>query len=283
MRLLKRRQDGTLCRTKNITVDIPPYAILSHTWIEDEENEVQFNDLETPASRSKVGYRKIEFCTNQAALDGLQHSWVDTCCIDQFNSVELSEAINSMFRWYRNAAKCYVFLSDVSAPRTEQFGEPSKEIWISAFRVSRWFTRGWTLQELIAPASVEFFSCEGAWLGDKKSLEQEIHAITDVPIGALRGAPLSEYTVSERISWIARRNTKRDEDMAYSLMGIFGVYMAPIYGEGRENARIRLLEEVDKRANSEFISGLEMALVSRSSYCQSTRLTNKWCSHRWPA
>jgi hypothetical protein len=251
MRLLTIQEDGKICRTKNITIDIPPYAILSHTWAEDDENEVKFHDLEAPTSKTKVSFCKIEFCRNQAVLNNLQYFWVDTCCIDQNNSVELAEAINSMFRWYRNATRCYVYLSDVSAPRTEQHSRPSTEIWISAFLNSRWFKRGWTVQELLAPASVEFYSREGTLLGDKKSLEQEIYTITKIPIRALQGAPLSEFTVSERMAWATTRNTKRDEDIYYALMGIFGVYMAPIYGEGREHARIRLHEEIDKRMSSE--------------------------------
>src|SRR5579859_3208065 len=113
---------------------------------------------------------------------------VNTYCIDKSSSAELSETINSMFRWYHNAAKCYVYLSDVSiydSDKNNQFFT-----WESAFLKSRWFTRGWTLQELIAPASVEFFSLEGKRLGDKKSLEQQIHEITGIAVQALQGSPL---------------------------------------------------------------------------------------------
>lgn len=142
-----------------------------------------------------------------------------------------------MFRWYQNATRCYVWLADV--PRT-----PIPP-WEEAFRRSRWFTRGWTLQELIAPSSVEFFSPDGR-LGDKRSLEREIHRITGIPVSALRGSALSMFTITERMAWAAKRTTRRAEDKAYSLLGIFGICVPLIYGEGIENAFRRLQEEVDK-------------------------------------
>src|ERR1700761_9261600 len=218
MRLLKRTENGELSLTKDLTDNIPPYAILSHTWGGDDD-EVVFEDFVEGSrlsgfGRSKAGYRKIQFCGEQAARDGLQHFWVDTCCINKPNNTELSEAIISMFRWYRNAAKCYVYLGDVST---------NSRRWKPEFRKSRWFTRGWTLQELIAPAIVEFFSKEGQLLGSKKSLEQQLHEITGVAIQALQGNSLSVFTVQERLSWAEFRETKREEDKAYSLLGIFNV------------------------------------------------------------
>jgi hypothetical protein len=245
MRLLEITDSGEFRLTKNLIDDIPPYAILSHTWGTDDE-EVTLNDLVSGISNSKIGYRKLEFCREQARSDKLHHFWVDTCCIDKTDHAELSEAINSMFRWYREAAKCYVYLSDVSTHSCDK-NDHSGLMWESAFRKSRWFTRGWTLQELIAPGSVEFFSKEGQRLGDKKSLEQHVHEVTGIPIDALQGRHLSNFSVSERISWAEHRETKRKEDKAYSLMGIFDIYMPLIYGEGRENAFIRLRGEIDKR------------------------------------
>jgi uncharacterized protein YerC len=159
------------------------------------------------------------------------------CCIDKSNSSELAEAINSMFRWYRNAAKCYAYLSDVSRTNSEF-------LWETAFRLSRWFTRCWTLQELLAPRSVEFFSQDGNRLGDKRSLELQIHEITGIPILALRGTPLSQFNVNERLLWAENRSAKLEEDKVYSLLGIFDVYMPLIYGEGRGNAFRRLTKEV---------------------------------------
>ena len=194
---------------------------------------------------SKAGFDKIRFCGEQARRDGWQYFWVDTCCIDKSSSAELAEAINSMFRWYRDAAKCYVFLSDV--PTVDGENRSHQLPWKSAFRASRWFTRGWTLQELIAPTSVEFFSKDRELLGDKKSLERYICEITRIPSKALRGSPLAGFSVTERISWAETRQTTREEDQAYSLLGIFDVYMPLIYGEGRANAVGRLQEAIDRK------------------------------------
>ncbi|PVH68331.1 HET-domain-containing protein, partial [Cadophora sp. DSE1049] len=185
---------------------------------------------------------KIRFCAEQAKRDGLQYFWVDTCCIDKSNSAELTEAINSMFRWYGMSTKCYVYLSDVSrtAVNTDELA------WESAFRKSRWFTRGWTLQDLLAPTSVEFFCRESKRIGSKSSLEQQIHEITGIPKPALQGAYLSQFNDKERFSWIQPRQTTVDEDRAYSLLGIFDVQMPLRYGEGMANAFKRHEDEIDK-------------------------------------
>ncbi|KAF2811530.1 HET-domain-containing protein [Mytilinidion resinicola] len=167
----------------------------------------------------------------------------DSCCIDKSSSAELQESINSMFRWYRGAKKCYVYLSDVFEKDEDEHDHLSRSTWESAFRKSKWFTRGWTLQELIAPTSVEFFSSEGTRLCDKRSTEQQIHDITGISIDALRGDALSTLSFDERMSWAQGRNTTREEDMAYSLLGIFDVHMPLIYSEGKEKALIRLEKE----------------------------------------
>jgi hypothetical protein len=144
MRLLELKNNGEFSLTKDLIDNIPPYAILSHTWGEDDE-EVTFQDLTQGAGKIKAGHRKIQFCAEQATRDGLQYVWVDTCCIDKSNNTELSEAINSMFRWYREAAKCYVYLSDVSTYNSDENDEFSGSLWGLDFWKSRWFTRGWTL------------------------------------------------------------------------------------------------------------------------------------------
>jgi hypothetical protein len=245
MRLLERNSAGELSLTKDfVGEDIPEYAILSHTWGADTE-EVTFKDLMDGTGKGKPGYKKIYFCGEQARRDGLQYFWVDTCCIDKSSSAVLSEAIISMFRWYHNAAKCYVYLPDVSRPAFD-VNKFNQLPWESAFRKSRWFTRGWTLQELLAPASVEFFSKDWEQLGDKKSLERHIHETTGISVKALQGSPLSNFSVTERLLWAEKRDTRREEDKAYSLLGIFNIQMPPLYGEGGENAFKRLREEIDK-------------------------------------
>jgi hypothetical protein len=242
MRLLKRGENGDFCLTEDLIGNtFPKYAILSHTW---GDEEVTFKDMVEGTGKGKTGYGKIKFCAGQAERDNLQYFWVDTCCIDKSNNTELSEAINSMYRWYRDAARCYVYLTDVSIIGDKQLGKQHQPPWKSAFQISRWFTRGWTLQELLAPASVEFFTKEGAPVGDKRSLEQQIHNITRIPIPALQGTPLSQFEVNERFAWAEARQTIREEDWAYCLLGIFGVFVPLIYGEGREHAIGRLKKEV---------------------------------------
>ncbi|KAI3326718.1 kinesin light chain [Xylariaceae sp. AK1471] len=226
---------------------IPPYAIFSHTW---GTEEVTYEDITKGSGLHKSGYDKIRFCGEQAKRDGLQYFWVDTCCIDKSSSQELTEAINSMFQWYSNATKCYAFLADVvtSGPAHLDGDRRSNQAWDLSFPRSRWFTRGWTLQELLAPAKVDFFSAEGVKLGDKKSLERLICGVTGIPPKVLRGSPLSlsHCTVSERMAWAERRKTTRPEDKAYSLLGIFNVHIPLIYGEGEENALKRLREKIDE-------------------------------------
>jgi hypothetical protein len=246
MRLLKRLPGDSGFELAFFKDDLaPPYAILSHTWTDGQE--VTYNDLLAGTGTDKNGYIKIRFCGERAAADGLEYFWVDTCCIDKSTSDELSTSINSMFRWYQHAATCYVYLTDVSVPDEVTNPEAFRISWVQAFRCSRWFTRGWTLQELLAPASVEFFSRDGKWLGSRISLEQEIHGITGIPVRALRGQRLTEFSVEERMSWAAKRTTTLEEDKVYCLLGMFGVFLSLIYGEGEEYATLRLKDEIQKR------------------------------------
>ncbi|KAI1115590.1 HET-domain-containing protein [Nemania sp. NC0429] len=234
----------------------PPYVILSHTWLPDAE-EVGFEDLlrfheavekgETAVAfsiASRAGFKKIRGCCDTAKqFDHVQWAWVDTCCIDKRSSSELSEAINSMFKWYRNAKRCYVFLQDVTGSEND----PS-------FRKSRWFTRGWTLQELLAPKLVSFYDRDWNIIGtihddalritdDDSQLCDVVSSITSIPIAFLKGAPLTDACVAKRMSWASKRESTRPEDVAYSLLGIFDVNMPLLYGEGRK-AFIRLQEEI---------------------------------------
>ena len=249
MRLLEYDNNGEFNLTSFFGDNIPQkYAILSHIW---GAEEVTLADLTDGTGKKKAGYGKIQFCGAQATRDDLQYFWVDTCCIDKSNSTELAEAINSMFRWYRDAAKCYVYLSDVSIIKQKASIQCSEFTWESAFRASKWFERGWTLQELLAPNVVEFFSQEGKRLGDKKILEQQVHKITGIPISALQGASLCQFGVDERLLGAECRQTTHQEDKAYSLLGIFSFCLPLIYGEGEENAFKRPREEIDKPLKGE--------------------------------
>jgi hypothetical protein len=250
MRFLERKNDGEFSLTEDLGDNIPRYAILSHRW---EEEEVTFKDLMDGTGKNKAGYMKIRFCGEQASRDLIQYFWVDTCCIDKTNNTELAEAINSMFHWYRDAAKCYVYLSDVPGSTSDIDNNFHLLPWELAFRESKWFTRGWTLQELLAPTLVEFFSRYGKPLGDKRTLKRQIHEITGIPISALEEAPLSQFGVDERLSWAENRQTTRPEDKAYSLLGMFGIYLPLIYGEGREHAFKRLKKEIQNSLTGRYM------------------------------
>ncbi|KAI9863599.1 MAG: hypothetical protein M1813_003622 [Trichoglossum hirsutum] len=229
--------------------DIPQYAILSHTWGKEELSFAEFNSGQT-ASISKEGYTKISLACRQALRHGLQYAWVDTCCIDKTSSAELSEAINSMFQWYKKSSVCYAYLSDVKS-----------ETFDMTFPQSRWFRRGWTLQELIAPPGVIFFDQDWHELGTKDEHATLLSEITGIDMNALCGvhyyqdgseAGLEAFPVARRMSWASNRETTRVEDTAYALLGIFNVNMPLLYGEG-EKAFIRLQEEIIKHSNDESI------------------------------
>lgn len=248
MRLLERMPNGAFRLQSFSDQNLPTYAILSHTWHEDNTQEIDFQDVGNGVGSDKTGWAKLQFCADRSAKDGLRWFWIDTCCIDKRNAVELSTAINSMFRWYQQSARCYVYLPDVSlSDANQQSPEGRLESgWESAFRRSRWFTRGWTLQELVAPSLVEFYDSSGERLGNKESLSTIIRDITGICDLALQGSPLSNFTIKERKSWAERRVTTIEEDLVYSLLGIFDVTMPLIYGEGKDRAFRRLDDEIHK-------------------------------------
>jgi hypothetical protein len=222
--------------------EIPPYAILSHTWGHDE---VSFADVPFDQSTTvRVGYQKITFTCAQASRDGLNYAWVDTCCIDKRSSSELFEAINSMFAWYKNSARCYAYLSDVSLANMNE-----------SFPKSRWFTRGWTLQELLAPTDVFFYDQQWNEMGTKHEHVEWISEISGIDTDALGDGRLPEFSwfcVAQKMSWASHRQTTRPEDIAYCLLGIFDVNMPLLYGEG-DRAFLRLQEEIIKRSYDDSI------------------------------
>ncbi|KAI1847775.1 hypothetical protein JX266_006270 [Neoarthrinium moseri] len=198
---------------------VPPYAILSHT--------------------RRKAFSKIQDTCKLALAQGYKHAWIDTCCIDKLSSAELTEAINSMFNWYRESAICYVYLTDLA--KTESFDEKLSGC--------RWSSRGWTLQELIAPPKLEFYDAQWKYRGTKAEFSTLLSEATGVNEGILTGTQdLADVPVGRRMSWASTRQTTRVEDMAYSLLGIFGVNMALIYGE-RERSFVRLQEEIIKMTN----------------------------------
>ncbi|KAK3301757.1 heterokaryon incompatibility protein-domain-containing protein [Chaetomium strumarium] len=278
----------------------PPYAILSHTW--EDEGEVTFQDInavphEELVLRKGKGFGKIQQTCSLACARGIEWAWVDTCCIDKTSSSELTEAINSMFRWYQRAQACFAYLADLEPSSTRENGDseghqdedgaaarggtmadheseitendrdergsdtgdggvhlslgkddhPAQQV--ARFAHCRWFTRGWTLQELIAPRRVEFYNRNWQFEGDKSSISVLLSNITRIRAEVLDDADqLHIVPVAQRMSWAATRETKREEDRAYCLLGIFGVNIPLLYGEG-EKAFIRLQEEIIKESN----------------------------------
>lgn len=241
----------------------PPctYSILSHTW---EGDEVLFHEMESlPHARSKAGWKKIQMTCDASRQANISHTWVDTCCIDKRSSAELSEAINSMFAWYQQSSVCYVYLSDLVFPCTpvgsvtpdtdegRQLADAAFSKLENEMRTCRWFTRGWTLQELIAPSQVVFVDQNWNRIGLRirgsdfrfvKILER----LTGIPILVLEYIiDIANIPVAQRMSWAASRETTRIEDLAYCLLGIFDVNMPLLYGEGSKSF-LRLQEEIVK-------------------------------------
>lgn len=224
--------------------DAPAYAILSHRW---QKGEVGFKDMNKANRKGGIhanhvqamlGYKKIQNCARQALRVGLKYIWVDTCCIDKTSSAELQESINSMFNWYKNAAVCFAYLSDVPSPDNE-----------ASIMKSKWFTRGWTLQELLAPKEVLFFDRYWQLIGTRSEMRLTVGSITKIQQAVLlRPDSLRFISIANRLSWAAGRQTTRKEDQAYCLLGICGINMSLLYGEG-SNAFLRLQQEIMKISN----------------------------------
>jgi len=238
------------------------YAILSHRWFEDANHEILYADIQEIdqsvigtledsrvnvvknaqyagcTASSKPGFRKLQGAARQALEDDYEYIWIDTCCIDKSSSAELSEAINSMFKWYRESEVCYAYLVDVSDATDTSEGSP--------FAASQWWKRGWTLQELLAPSKLKFFTSDWKVIGHREHLGTMIAGITGIrPEVFEERSDLNMFSIAQRMSWASGRTTTRPEDIAYCLMGLFDVNMPILYGEG-EKAFIRLQQEIIK-------------------------------------
>lgn len=231
---------------------IPPYAILSHTWEDDEATYQDVSNHPGPRRASK-GWAKVQKCCQVATSLELEYVWIDTCCIDKTSSAELSEAINSMFRWYERAHICIAFLTDHIAGRR-------LELERETIRSCRWFTRGWTLQELVAPAEIRFYDHSWKLVDTRDGLKRLISNITGIPENILETPKsgqrpcrkiLDSLSVGERMSWAAKRTTTRPEDLAYSLLGLFDINLPLLYGEGQTKAFRRLQDEIIKSIDDE--------------------------------
>lgn len=226
----------------------PSYAIASHRWCSDEAT---FRDVRDGCNTDTQGYRKVQAFAKyvEQHLPQIKWLWIDTCCINKDSDAELSYSINSMFKWYRRAAICVVYMEDVEVPDDR-----------TSFESSVWFTRGWTLQELLAPSLAVFVTQSWQVVGHKGSLggerrvnagrdlADEIARITGIPVSVLHDYTTSRaLTAKEKLVWMNRRTTTRPEDMSYALYGILGVTLGANYGEGFEGARQRLLTAVYPR------------------------------------
>lgn len=242
------------------------YVILSHTW---ENEEITFEDIQGDQilAQRKAGFAKVRNSCSQARKDGFRYIWIDTCCIDKRSSAELSEAINSMYTWYQRSQICYAYLSDVHLDQTPfvlQKGRDGQPPY-------RWFGRGWTLQELIAPKRVFFYSSDWTYLGNKEELIDSIAQVTGIDHYALKGRNLQWLSIARRMSWAANRQTTRTEDIAYCLLGIFNIHMPLLYGEG-DKAFIRLQEEIIKTCNDQSIFAHRSYASHNSFFARSPKM-----------
>ncbi|KAF9476046.1 hypothetical protein BDN70DRAFT_882958 [Pholiota conissans] len=215
------------------------FAILSHTWIQDAtQGEITYTDWNLHNfDRNSIGYQKVaNFCRAAANDYGVSFGWMDTICINKESSSELDESIRSMFKWYSRAHVCITYLGCTTAPEN--------------MRLDPWFMRGWTLQELLAPRNTKFYTADWRKLNttlnhdlEDDSIVEEIRTATTITKYELT-QPLPNISISRKMQWAAYRRVTRAEDVAYSLMGIFGVSMSTAYGEGAECAFARLIKEI---------------------------------------
>ena len=256
---------------KSFTALIPKYAILSHRWAEDDADEVSYQQFRDRSNLLCHGYTKIKRACELAQQAGLEWLWIDTCCIDKTSSAELSEAINSMFAWYRDATVCFAFLTEtdlvylhqapdhVQTKWTHEWAEKAEYRPVNTLFSKSWFGRGWTLQELLAPHEVIFYQLamdsdeEATFVGTRTSLSKTLSHITGIERQFLCArSPVWDASVAKRMSWASRRTTTRAEDIAYCLLGLFDVNMPLLYGEGTK-AFQRLQEAIISQSDDETI------------------------------
>ncbi|GIZ48192.1 hypothetical protein CKM354_001126300 [Cercospora kikuchii] len=253
----------------------PPYAIASHRWC---DSEVTLEDVESRRNTKSAGYKKVRGFAEYVKdnVPSIKWLWIDTCCIDKRNAVELSFSINSMFRWYRDAELCLAYLGDVKTVDNHE-----------SFRQSMWFTRGWTLQELLAPRTVVFLTKHWKVIGNKgasavryrwtttgPSLEGRISQIAGIPEDILRSyEAASRLDISEKRRWMDGRITTREEDIYYAMLGILDLGLVVNYGEGRARAEQRLLAAIDAQK----VDLSRLTVVRNAVFNSSVEETTSFC------
>ena len=231
--------------------DLPRYAILSHRWDEVEISFQQFRAIHRSPDPARPGMSKIRRCCEYAQHRGFSWVWIDSCCIDKSNSAELSEAINSMWRYYQHATECLVYLSDVDPIHQPARKGRLTDHDFAILERSSWFTRGWTLQELLAPRKVIFLDARWRSFGTKHDLALDLESITGIYARYIDGTKaVSDASIATRMSWASQRCTTKHEDLAYCLLGIFDVNMPLLYGEGPK-AFMRLQLEIMRKSSDE--------------------------------
>ena len=237
------------------------YAIMSHCWCAaGSVGEMQFRELDEATFetvrdlRNRPGYQKIVESCLLTHKEGLEWLWVDTCCIMRESETELSEAVNSMYQWYRNSEICFAYLHDVKFPLPP---EPNTEMFPTSSSLPQWFSCSWTLQELLGARVIRFFDQDWHLIGDKDKLAPKLADITGIPADILtNGLPHPDDpcrpSAAQIMSWAADRKATTREDRAYALMGIFEVHMPTKYGE-HERAFYRLQVSIMKEYNDHSI------------------------------
>lgn len=228
MKLLNTRTQQ-VHQVHQVPLQPPPYATLSYSW-------------ETPAESTDLTPARLQRACTQARLLGLEWLWLPSLCIDHASSAEISESINSRFRVFRDSVVCLVYLEHVSV----QAGKTTSEVAGTLLRNSPWLRRIWTLTELIASKELIFFDRDGREFGTKMSLLPELSKATGIDRPVLETADcLSNFSVGRRMSWASDCSYEREEDLAYALIGLFGVSMMILYGEG-PLAFLRLQDEISR-------------------------------------
>ena len=254
----------------------PKYAIFSHRWYEDELKYEDFRAQDLlDGTNSGRAYDKVRNACRIARDNHFEWIWIDSCCINKASSEETSSSINSMFKWYQEADVCYVYLFDVQyrdnrASNIESFTSNGVH-----GKASEWFERGWTLQELLAPRSMMFFDASWEPIGTRVQLAKEISSVTGIDARYLDGTEtFRSASVAKRLSWQSHRRTTKAEDIAYTLVGILGVSLAPMYGEGSQ-AFMRLQEAFLNRYPDESL----FAWMAPSSWLP--RHAQRWRDGEW--
>lgn len=260
------------------------YAVLSHRWFPHEVTLAQFGshveELRSGSSVLSPQLDKIRGACLTARNKGIKWVWIDSCCIDKRDLVETTESINAMYRWYRDSTLCIVYLYDVKKNAAISIKNSHIFDRLGQDNPSEWFSRGWTLQELLAPHHMEFYDKEWTYIGSKNRMKASISSITGIDESYLTGeSDFKKACIAQKMSWMVGRATTKEEDIAYCMIGLFGITLAPIYGEGMR-AFTRLQETLmSSRFMDETLFAWKMPTVNAGD--QYNDSSDKWAADEW--